>query len=229
VQLSKVELRRGDRLLICSDGLVGVVSDEEIGAVLGSIDDPAEAARILIEMANGAGGPDNITVIVAHVEGAALPEAAEADLITFAHWRIDPEPPPSAAPLSDTFDGFTPQSSPTTELRTQPQARRTTSELMSMAVVVGLILGSIVTGAALYKHGVRCTVNAAHAGLTIVTDGRDSGARTSEGNLALRLPPGRHTVTLRGGGATVGEQSVDVTPGQACEVRFVDDPAGSGR
>src|SRR5207302_11452470 len=73
VQLSKVELRRGDRLLLCSDGLVGVVSDEEIAAVVGSIDDPGEAARILIEMADGAGGPDNITGIIAHVDGAGVP------------------------------------------------------------------------------------------------------------------------------------------------------------
>ena len=80
--------------MLCSDGLVGVVSDEEISAVVGSIDDPAEAARILIEMANGAGGPDNITVIVAHVDGDALPEATAGDALRFAHWRIDPEPPP---------------------------------------------------------------------------------------------------------------------------------------
>jgi protein phosphatase len=229
VQLSKVELRLGDRLLLCSDGLVGVVSDEEIGAVLGSIDDPAEAARILIEMANGAGGPDNITVIVAHVEGKGLSEASDDDVVTFAHWRIDPEPPPSP-PSTESMEGFTPAGTPTTELRqlVTPQ-RRTTVEMMAMAVVIGLILGSVVTGAALYKHGVRCTLNAQKAGLTVLTDGRDSGARTSEGNLSLRLQPGHHTVGLRAGaGPTVGEQQVEVAAGQSCELRFGDDSSGSG-
>src|SRR5205814_8313138 len=57
VQLSRVELRRGDRMMLCSDGLVGVVTDEEIGAVMASVDDPADTARILIELANGAGAP----------------------------------------------------------------------------------------------------------------------------------------------------------------------------
>jgi serine/threonine protein phosphatase PrpC len=228
VQLSKVELRHGDRLLLCSDGLVGVVSDEEIGAVLGSIDDPAEAARILIEMANGAGGPDNITVIVAHVEGGPLPEARPDDVITFAHWRIDPEPPP-APPSLDSMDGFAPALTPTTELRSGAAPRRTTVEMMAMAVIVGLILGSIVTGAALYKHGVRCTLNAQKAGLTVLTDGRDSGARTAEGNLSLRLTPGHHTVGLRAGaGPTVGEQQVEVSAGQSCELRFGDESPASG-
>ena len=69
-------------MMLCSDGLVGVVTDEEIGGGRwASIDDPAEAARILIEMANGAGGPDNITVIVAHVDGPGLPEATDADAL----------------------------------------------------------------------------------------------------------------------------------------------------
>ena len=235
VQLSKVELKKGDRLMMCSDGLVGVVSDEEISAVVGSIDDPAEAARILIEMANGAGGPDNITVIVAHVDGAALPEATESDALTFAHWRIDPEMPPSPASINDTFDGFAPASTtlPTTEHRVvaSPQAaahaaRKPTMELMSMAVVVGLILGSIVTGAALYRHGVRCKVAARQAGLAVLSDGHDTGARTGDSAIELRLPPGRHVMSLRAQGTPpFADREVQVEAGQMCEVSFTE-PAG---
>ncbi len=232
VQLSKVELKKGDRLMMCSDGLVGVVSDEEISAVVGSIDDPAEASRILIEMANGAGGPDNITVIVAHVDGEALAEATTNDALTFAHWRIDPEPPPSPVSLNDTFDGFGPPSSmvPTTEHRvlTPPSsvaasARKPTMELMSMAVVIGLILGSIVTGAALYRHGVRCRVAARQPGLAVLSDGRDTGARTAEAPIELRLPAGRHVMSLRAQGTPpFGEREVQVDRGQMCEVSFTE-------
>src|SRR4029077_10446323 len=91
VQLSKVELRRGDRFLLCSDGLVGVVTDEEIGEIVGTVDDPVEATRILCEMANAAGGPDNITVIVAHVRGEALPAPSSdgADALKYELWRIE--------------------------------------------------------------------------------------------------------------------------------------------
>ena len=82
--------------MVCSDGLVGVVTDEEIGAVLGACDDPDEAARILIEMANGAGGPDNISVIVAHVVGDGVPAASDDDPLTYQLWKIDPDLPPSS-------------------------------------------------------------------------------------------------------------------------------------
>ncbi len=232
VQLSKVELRRGDRMMMCSDGLVGVVSDEEISAVIGSIDDPAEAARILIEMANGAGGPDNITVIVAHVDGAVLPEATAADALVFAHWRIDPEPPPSPASLTDTFDGCGPPASaiPTTEHRVihspaaaAQAARKPTMELMSMAVVIGLILGSIVTGAALYRHGVRCHVAARQPGLAVLSDGHDTGARTGEGTIELRLPPGKHVMSLRAQGTPpFADREVQVERGATCEVSFTE-------
>jgi PPM family protein phosphatase len=233
VQLSKVELRRGDRLLVCSDGLVGVVSDEEIAAVVGSIDDPAEAARILIEMANGAGGPDNITVIVAHVDGEGLPEPGPDDVVSFEHWRIDPEPPPEAARPNESFDGFAPPLQPPTDehrVLTPPvasaaMARRPTMELMSMAVVIGLILGSIVTGAALYRHGVRCRVAAERPGLMVTTDGRDSGTRTSDGAVELRLTPGRHMVGLRAPASapvSFADREVQVEPGQMCEVSFTE-------
>jgi PPM family protein phosphatase len=231
VQLSKVELRRGDRIMMCSDGLVGVVSDEEISAVVGSIDDPAEASRILIEMANGAGGPDNITVIVAHVDGEGLRDAGEGEIIEFAHWRIDPDLPPSATASGETLDGFGPPTSlPTMEYRAVPSpamasARKPTIELMAMAVVIGLILGSIVTGTALYRHGVRCRIAARQAGMAVLSDGHDTGARTGDGTIEVRLLPGRHTLSLRAPNSPplpVDARELVVEAGSACEVSFTE-------
>ncbi len=59
-------LEVGDTFLLCSDGLSGQVSDEEIGVLLGSLT-PQEAVRTLVDLANLRGGPDNITVIVIKV------------------------------------------------------------------------------------------------------------------------------------------------------------------
>lgn len=60
------ESRAGDRYLLCSDGLSGVVSDETMGEAL-RIEDPQQCADRLIELALRGGGPDNVTVIVADV------------------------------------------------------------------------------------------------------------------------------------------------------------------
>jgi len=61
----------GDTFLLCTDGLSGLVKDEEIGAILGVLP-PAEAAQVLIDLANLRGGPDNITVIIARASGPAI-------------------------------------------------------------------------------------------------------------------------------------------------------------
>lgn len=54
----------GDRILLCSDGLVNEVDDETIASVLGSVEDPEEAAGDLVRLAREHGGSDNITVVV---------------------------------------------------------------------------------------------------------------------------------------------------------------------
>ncbi len=54
----------GDRWLLCSDGLSGPVSAATIGEVLAGVDDPELAAEQLIDLAERAGGPDNITAVV---------------------------------------------------------------------------------------------------------------------------------------------------------------------
>jgi protein phosphatase len=58
----------GDVFLLCSDGLSGQVQDDEIGKIIGCLE-PAEAVRMLVDLANLRGGPDNITVIVVRVTG----------------------------------------------------------------------------------------------------------------------------------------------------------------
>jgi len=61
-------LEPGDRLLLCTDGLTGEVSEETIEALLGD-GDPTHVARALIAAANDAGGLDNITVVVIEAVG----------------------------------------------------------------------------------------------------------------------------------------------------------------
>jgi PPM family protein phosphatase len=61
----------GDRYLLCSDGLSGVVSDETLRDTLEAVADPDAATRELIELAIAGGGPDNITCIVADVVDTA--------------------------------------------------------------------------------------------------------------------------------------------------------------
>jgi len=68
--LALLETYPGDRYLLCSDGLSGVISDQTLHQVLASVRDLDEATLRLVELAIGSGGPDNITCIVADVVDA---------------------------------------------------------------------------------------------------------------------------------------------------------------
>ena len=57
----------GDRWMLCSDGLSGLVSPETIGQVMADIKDPGECAEELIRLALLGGGPDNITCVIADI------------------------------------------------------------------------------------------------------------------------------------------------------------------
>ncbi len=75
VDLTWQEARRGDVLVVCSDGLFRVVADAEIAAVASAAGEPASLCRTLVTLANERGGPDNVTVVAARLEGDGLPPA----------------------------------------------------------------------------------------------------------------------------------------------------------
>jgi serine/threonine protein phosphatase PrpC len=103
---------RGDRFVLCSDGLVDEVPDHEIADLVGSVADPQLLAEQLVDMANRHGGRDNITVVVVDVlSGDDPPDPT--DEIAFdpawaegieepTKWADDPDPEATAA--IDTVD-----------------------------------------------------------------------------------------------------------------------------
>ena len=72
VDLTYQELRRGDILILCSDGLFRTVRRDEIAAIVDGEGHPARACERLVALANERGGPDNVTVIVARLDGEGL-------------------------------------------------------------------------------------------------------------------------------------------------------------
>ena len=82
VDLTFVELRRGDRVLLCSDGLSGLFHDGTIEEEMACVGPLPQLADRLIELANAAGGHDNVTCIVADFDGDAL-EPPEEGAVPF--------------------------------------------------------------------------------------------------------------------------------------------------
>ncbi len=99
VDLTYAELRRGDTLLLCSDGLSGMVRFDEIREILRSSPEPLDVCKALTERANAAGGHDNITVIVVQFEGEALkPGAAETEPLRYRKYPLPDESAEVTAP-----------------------------------------------------------------------------------------------------------------------------------
>ncbi|MGH8824625.1 MAG: PP2C family protein-serine/threonine phosphatase [Jiangellaceae bacterium] len=107
VDLEMIEVRGGDRFLVCSDGLSGVVRDPTMRDTLAQHEDLGEAAEALIRLALKGGGPDNISCVVADV--------------------IETEAPPSADDTAEVFlvgaaSGETAQAQPERRVRRGPGA-----------------------------------------------------------------------------------------------------------
>ena len=69
----------GDRLLLCSDGLTGMLEDGLIAEILTENRTPDQAARVLVDTANDAGGHDNVSVVIIDIEGPGGTRGALVD------------------------------------------------------------------------------------------------------------------------------------------------------
>ncbi len=72
VRSTQIDLEPGDMLLLCSDGLYNPIGDTGIAEVLNSAPTAADSINSLIEAANAAGGPDNITVVLMQFSGTSV-------------------------------------------------------------------------------------------------------------------------------------------------------------
>lgn len=79
VDLTHQTLRRGDALVLCSDGLSGLVRREEIGQRVTEDRSLDLICQELVALANARGGPDNVTVVVARMDGPGLDEPGDGD------------------------------------------------------------------------------------------------------------------------------------------------------
>jgi protein phosphatase len=99
VDLTYCELRQGDMLLLCSDGLSGMVRADEIREALASAEEPVDACKMLTDRANQAGGHDNITVVVVRFEGEGLkPGGVETEPLKYRKYSLPEEPMESTEP-----------------------------------------------------------------------------------------------------------------------------------
>ncbi|WP_433530793.1 PP2C family protein-serine/threonine phosphatase [Micromonospora sp. CA-263727] len=135
----------GDRYLICSDGLSGVVSAETIGETMREYTDPQQCVERLVQLALRGGGPDNITVIIADATDRDIVEAApivggaaardrgmatSADVSTPAARASALSAPRPAAPEEPAGNGDD-----------EPEARRRPLRTVAMATALLVIVG----------------------------------------------------------------------------------------
>ena len=76
-----VPLGSAERLLLCSDGVSGMIEDSAIEQILGSVTDPRDAADALVRAALEAGGRDNATAVVVDVVGLVPDDSYDADRV----------------------------------------------------------------------------------------------------------------------------------------------------
>jgi hypothetical protein len=102
VDLTYVDLCKGDVLMICSDGLNGMINAEEIRETLLRCKEPLDACRELTDRANAAGGHDNITVIVACF-GDGFEEPTPTSTFGYQKYALPDQTPEAALVMPATY------------------------------------------------------------------------------------------------------------------------------
>jgi serine/threonine protein phosphatase PrpC len=127
VDLTHQSLRRGDTLILCSDGLSGLVRREEFAGLARQHPDPQALCAALIDLANQRGGPDNITVVTARFDGEGLVEANGTDGVGYRAFDLPP---------ANQADGET---SARESLSGSPESALTLDRLRNLGLIVLLV------------------------------------------------------------------------------------------
>ena len=102
VDLTHQSVRRGDTLVLCSDGLSGQMTKDDIGVIVTESPTIEEACKRLIDRANENGGPDNITVIVSRFDGPGLQASGREDEVGHRVFQL----PDSGQTPAAAFEGI---------------------------------------------------------------------------------------------------------------------------
>ena len=146
--LSMREARIGDRYLLCSDGLSGVVSFETLRDTLAAGKDPTKTCEMLVQLALRSGAPDNVTCIVADVvEAGGPPTDTVPAVVGAASTRRQPRP--AAATPAERAAELTapPAAAPDDEEPSRGRSRLRTFRIVATALILVLVLGGGAYGA----------------------------------------------------------------------------------
>jgi serine/threonine protein phosphatase PrpC len=247
VDLTFLELRRGDRLMMCSDGLSGLVHGDMIKEVMKSSRDLVECANQLIAMANAGGGHDNITVVLADFDGENLKARAPEDRVAYMQYPLPPEDPknPDPAPRSTNIKSGGPKPGSDVK-RDGASALSGQSEGGGRGMLVGVMIVVVVLVVLAYllyssgspppttttrttvSHGAPASTTTTNIHVltdiddaTLYVDGVSRGA-LSDG-MHVTVTPGPHTVQARREGHVLASATVTTTAGSGSMLSLVAD------
>jgi protein phosphatase len=159
IDLTFQKLRRGDTLVLCTDGLSGLVRKEEIAEVVTREPELATVCQALVDRANENGGPDNITVVAARFEGEGLSPAESSDQIGYAvfhlHAATTPPSPPRRA--SGRAELVSPPAAPPPAAQPSRRAGRAGRALF-LALLATILLGAVFLAARQRREGARASM-----------------------------------------------------------------------
>jgi protein phosphatase len=140
---------RGDRFILCSDGLVDEVGDDDISATVAAEIDPQRTAELLVDQANRAGGRDNITVVVVDIMSGDDPPDPTQEFDVVPRWPDAEADPTPAGPLELDADAHALDGSdrPAADLVASPKRRNLTRFAIGFAVAAVLVAGFVVFSA----------------------------------------------------------------------------------
>jgi PPM family protein phosphatase len=147
IDLTHQPVRRNDTLILCSDGLSGLVKPDQIALAVNEEPELDRLCERLIATANEAGGPDNITVVAVRFDGTGLEDANTSDVIGHQHFSTGEGDTPITVPLvrldvPPEYENAT--SAAPVILPPDPERQEKGTIVLRLLVVLGVVLAALV-------------------------------------------------------------------------------------